>query len=59
MKAERVIPIWEKDECDALHLLMSEDELIIKPTDKGSAVVVRCKYDYLLDGKCELNNTKV
>ena len=38
---------------------MSEDELIIKPTEKGGAVVVRCKYDYLLDGTFELNNTKV
>ena len=59
MKGERVIPIWEKDECDALYLLMSEIELIIKPTDKGSAVVVRGKYDYLLDGKFQINNTKV
>ena len=38
---------------------MNEIELIIKPTDKGSAVVVRGKYDYLLDGKFQINNAKV
>ena len=38
---------------------MSDDELIIKPADKGSAVVVWSKHDYLLEAKSQLNNTKV
>ena len=33
-------PNLEKGERDALHSLMSDDELFIKLTDKGSAVVV-------------------
>ena len=37
---------------------MSDHELTIKPADKGSAVVVSGKYDYLLEAK-GLNNTKV
>ena len=49
----------KKDERDALHSLMSDDELIIKPADKGSAVVVWSKHDYLLEAKSQLNNTKV
>ena len=38
---------------------MSDHELTIKPADKGSAVVVSGKYDYLLEAKDQLNNTKV
>ena len=38
---------------------MSDHELTIKPADKGSAVVVLDKYDYLLEAKGQLNNTKV
>ena len=52
-------PNLKKNKRDALHSLMSDDELIIKPADKGSAVVVWSKYDYLLEAKSQLNNTKV
>ena len=38
---------------------MSDDELIIKPAYKGSAVVVWSKHDYLVEAKSQLNNTKV
>ena len=38
---------------------MRDHELTIKPADKGSAVVVSDKYDYLLEAKVQLNNTKV
>ena len=38
---------------------MSDHELTIKPADKGSAVIVSDKYDYLLEAKGQLNNTKV
>ena len=43
----------EKGERDTLHSLMSDDELLIKPTDKGSAVVVWSKYDYLLEARSQ------
>ena len=49
----------KKDERDALLSLMSDDELIIKPEDKGNAVVVWSKHDYLLKVKSQLNNIKV
>ena len=38
---------------------MSDDELVIKTAGKGGAVVVWSKYDYLLEAKSQLNNTKV
>ena len=46
-------PNLEKGERDALHSLMSDDELFIKLTDKGSAVVVWSKYDYLLEARSQ------
>ena len=52
-------PILKKDERDALHSLMSDDELIIKPAYKGSAVVVWSKHDYLVEAKSQLENIKV
>ena len=52
-------PNLKKDERDALHSLLSDEELIIKSVDKGSAVVVWSKHDYLLEVKSELNNTKI
>ena len=38
---------------------MSDDELIIKPAYKGSAVVVWSKHDYLVEAKSQLENIKV
>ena len=52
-------PILKKDERDALHSLMSDDQLIIKPAYKGSAVVVWSKHDYLVEAKSQLENIKV
>ena len=49
----------KKDERDALHSLLSDEELIIKSVDKGSAAVVWSKHDYLLEVKSELNKTKI
>ena len=51
--------ILKKDERDALHSIMSDDELIIKPSYKGSAVVVWSKHDYLVEAKSQLENIKV
>ena len=56
-QSEKSYSNLKKDECDALHFLMSDDELIIKPADKGSAVVVWSKYDYLIEMKRWLNLT--
>ena len=58
-QSEKSYSNLKKDECDALHFLMSDDELIIKPADKGSAVVVWSNHDYLLEAKSQLHNTKV
>ena len=58
-QSEKSYSNLKKDERDALHFFMSDDELIIKPADKGSAVVVWSNYDYLLVAKSQLHNTKV
>ena len=58
-KRRKSYPNLKKDERDALHSLIGDDELIIKPADKGSAIVVASKYDYLLKAKIQLHNTKV
>ena len=58
MKVRRIIPIWKRwSWCTPFtHEI---DELIIKPADKGSAVVVWSNHDYLLEAKSQLHNTKV
>ena len=38
---------------------MYDDQIIIKPADKGSAVVVWCKDDYLLEASSQLSDTGV
>ena len=58
-KCGKSSPILKKDERDALHSLMSDDQLIIKPAYKGSAVVVWSKHDYLVEAKSQLENIKV
>ena len=47
-----------KDEREALHSLMYDDQIIIKPADKGSAVVLS-KDDYLLEASHQLSDTSV
>ena len=58
-KSGKSYPNLKKNERDALNSLMSDDELVIKTAGKGGAVVVWSKYDYLLEAKSQLNNTKV
>ena len=58
-KSGKSYPNLKKDERDGLHSLTSDEELKLKPVDKGSAVVMWSKYDYLLQPKSQLNNTKV
>lgn len=33
-------------------------DIVIKPADKGSVVVIQDKQQYLLEAHCQLNNTK-
>ena len=47
------------DEREALHSLKYDDQIIIKPADKGSAVVVWSKDDYLLEASNKSSDTNV
>ena len=47
-------PNLANDEREALHSLMCDDQIIIKPAGKGSAVVVWSKDDYLLEASNKL-----
>ena len=48
-----------KDERESPHSFMYNDQIIIKPTGKGSAVVVGSKDDYLLEAFNQLSDTSV
>ena len=48
-----------KDEREALHSLMYDNQIIIKPGDKGTAVVIWRKDDYLLEASNQLSDTSV
>ena len=52
-------PNLSKDEREALKSLMNDNEIIIKPADKGSAVVIWSKHDYLLEASNQLSDTNV
>ena len=43
-------------ERSALHGLRQRDDVIIKPADKGSAVVMQSTLDYLKEVDCHLNH---
>ena len=47
-----------KDEHEAFHSLMYNNQIIIKPADKGSMVLVWSKDNYLLEA-CQLSDTSV
>lgn len=44
-------------ELEALDQLSSNDNIVIKPADKGSAVVIMDRDDYLREGFRQLNDT--
>lgn len=44
------------EEMEALHDLCNDDSIIIKPADKGGAIVVLNKQDYIKEGYRQLNN---
>ena len=45
-----------KVETEALHQLSAQDQIVIKPADKGSAVVLMDRQDYLWEGHRQLND---
>ena len=54
--------VWPKDnlssgERRALNNLRTRRDIVIKPADKGSAVVVLSKEDYILEAERQLSNT--
>ena len=52
-------PNLPKNEREALKSLMNDNEIIIKSADKGSAVVIWSKHDYLLEASNQLSDTNV
>ena len=58
-ESSKSYPNFNKDERKALHSLTYDDQIIIKTTDKGSAVVIWCKDDYLLEASNHLKDTIV
>ena len=46
-----------KRERQALKRLNNNDEIVIKPADKGGAIVIWKKEDYIKEGERQLNNT--
>ena len=48
-----------KDEREALKSLMNDNEIIIKPANIGSAVVIWSKHEYLLEASNQLSDTNV
>ena len=52
-------PNLSKDERETLKSLMNDNDIIIKPADKGSAVVIWSKQDYLLEASNQMSDTNV
>ena len=48
-----------RDEREVLHSLMNVDKILIKPADKGSAIVVWSKKDYLTEAVSQLKDMTV
>ncbi|PIK56618.1 hypothetical protein BSL78_06474 [Apostichopus japonicus] len=48
-----------RDERTALSLLMSRSDIIIKPADKGSAVVIHDRQDYIKEAMRHLSNSDI
>ena len=52
-------PNLTKDEREALHDLMYDKNIVFKPADKGSAIVIWDKQDYLKKCELQLGNKSV
>ncbi|XP_071497146.1 uncharacterized protein [Diadema antillarum] len=55
--SSRHIDNLTKDEREALKALKSKKDIIIKPADKGSAVVIMSTNDYIAEGDRQLSNS--
>ena len=58
MKVEKVSRICPRMK-EALKSSMNDNEIIIKPANKGSAVVIWSKHDYFLEASNQLSDTNV
>ena len=47
-----------KEECKAIKFLKNNENIIIKPADKGSAIVILDKQSYINEGQRQLHNTQ-
>ena len=47
-----------KEEYQSIKYLRNHPEIIIKPADKGSAIVIQDKYNYVAEGERQLHNKK-
>ena len=45
-----------KEQVKALRTLADNNQIIVKPADKGSSIVILDRYQYLLEGERQLNN---
>ena len=45
-----------KEQVKALRTLADNDQIVIKPADKGSSIVILDRHQYLLEGERQLNN---
>ena len=58
-EARQNYPNLTKAECEALQDLMYDKNIVIKPADKGSAIVIWDKQDYLKECELQLGNKSV
>ena len=58
-EAHQNYPNLTKAECEALQDLMYDKNIVIKPADKGSAIVIWDKQDYLKECELQLGNKSV
>ena len=58
-EAGKNYPNLTKAEREALQDLMYDKNIVIKPADKGSAIVTWCKQDYLKECELQLSNKSV
>ena len=58
-ESDKSYPGWSRYEWEASHSLRNDDQIVIKPADKVSAIVACNKKDYLMVSSSHLNDTTV
>ena len=58
-KSGKSYPNLSGDEQEALHSLMNDDEIVITPAEKGNAIVLWRKKDYLTEASSKLKDRTV